>query len=67
MLRLYMADERLYVKEFGHGQGPSIVFLHGGGLSGRMWQPQIERLPNFHCVVPDLPSKAAAPTLLLSC
>lgn len=54
---LYMADERLYVKEFGHGQGPSIVFLHGGGLSGRMWQPQIERLPNFHCVVPDLPEQ----------
>lgn len=33
----------------------SIVFLHGGGLSGRMWQPVIERLPDFDCLAPDLP------------
>ena len=36
-------------------QTHSIVFLHGGGLSGRMWQPVIERLPDFHCLAPDLP------------
>ncbi len=33
----------------------TILFLHGGGLSGRMWQPQIERLPEFRCLAPDLP------------
>jgi pimeloyl-ACP methyl ester carboxylesterase len=31
------------------------VFLHGAGLSGRMWQPQFERLPDFYCLAPDLP------------
>lgn len=52
-----MKVDRLHVEEFGRGSGPSIVFLHGGGLSGRMWRPQIERLPHVHCVVPDLPEQ----------
>jgi pimeloyl-ACP methyl ester carboxylesterase len=34
---------------------PAIVFLHGGGLSSRMWQPVIEHLPDFSCLAPDLP------------
>lgn len=34
---------------------PVIVFLHGGGLSSRMWLPVIERLPNCTCLAPDLP------------
>jgi pimeloyl-ACP methyl ester carboxylesterase len=34
---------------------PAIVFVHGGGLSSRMWQPVIERLPEFTCLAPDLP------------
>jgi pimeloyl-ACP methyl ester carboxylesterase len=32
-----------------------IVFLHGSPLSGRMWLPQFDRLPDFHCLAPDLP------------
>lgn len=35
----------------------SIVLLHGGGLSGRMWEPQLAHLPEYHCVVPDLPEQ----------
>lgn len=34
---------------------PTVVFIHGGGLSARMWQPVIERLPDFNCLAPDLP------------
>ncbi len=45
----------LYVRETGPIGAPAIVLLHGGGLSGRMWQPQIERLSAYHCLVPDLP------------
>jgi pimeloyl-ACP methyl ester carboxylesterase len=33
------------------------MFLHGGGVSGWMWHPVVERLPEFHCLVPDLPEQ----------
>lgn len=45
----------LFVHEAGNPAGPPIVFLHGGGLSGRMWRPQMDALPEFHCLAPDLP------------
>lgn len=45
----------LYVAESGPVTAPTIVFLHGGGTRGWSWQPQVERLPEYHCVVPDLP------------
>lgn len=45
----------LYVHEAGNPAGPPVVFLHGGGLSGRMWQPQLDALTDFHCLAPDLP------------
>ena len=45
----------LYVHEAGDSGAPPIVFLHGGGLSGRMWQPQLATLTDFHCLAPDLP------------
>lgn len=33
----------------------TLLFLHGGGGAGWMWQPVVDRLPGFHCLVPDLP------------
>lgn len=45
----------LYVKETGPANAPTIVFLHGGGISGWMWNPQIEQLGDYHCLAPDLP------------
>ena len=58
----------LYVGEYGPADAPALVLLHGGGLSGRMWEPQIQRLAEYHCVVPDLPeqgrSAAIAPFTL---
>lgn len=55
----------LYVQESGPADAPTIVFLHGGGGAGWMWQPQVDALGDFHCVVPDLPehggSRGVAP------
>ena len=34
---------------------PAVVFLHGAGLSGRMWADHMARLSAFHCLAPDFP------------
>jgi pimeloyl-ACP methyl ester carboxylesterase len=47
----------LYVQETGPAGAPTIVFLHGGGGSGWMWQPQVDGLSDYHCLVPDLPEQ----------
>lgn len=47
----------LYIQEFGSDTAPTIVFLHGGGVSGWMWQSQIEQLQDYHCLIPDLPEQ----------
>ncbi len=45
----------LYFKEYGVDNEQTIALLHGGGGAGWMWQPQIERLTDYHLLVPDLP------------
>jgi len=46
----------LYITETGSPDKPAIVFLHGGGGGGWMWQPQMVQLAaSFHCLAPDLP------------
>src|SRR5438132_14311643 len=45
----------LYVQTTGLDAAPSIVFLHGGGGGGWMWQPHVAQLTDYHCLVPDLP------------
>jgi pimeloyl-ACP methyl ester carboxylesterase len=47
----------LFVQESGQLTAPTVVFLHGGGGSGWMWQPQVEELGDYHCIVPDLPEQ----------
>lgn len=38
------------------GQGTTVLFLHGGGVSGWMWQPVLDGLPRgVRTIVPDLP------------
>jgi pimeloyl-ACP methyl ester carboxylesterase len=55
----------LELTEHGPADAPSVLLLHGGGVSGWMWRPVVERLPGYHCLVPDLPehgrSLAVAP------
>lgn len=48
----------LYFEETGaqRGHAPTIVFLHGLGISSWMWAEQIESLKqDYHCIAIDLP------------
>ncbi len=45
----------LFVRESGPAEAPTIVFLHGGEFSGLSWQPVIDRMQQYRCLVPDLP------------
>ncbi|MFJ7666228.1 alpha/beta fold hydrolase [Lysinibacillus sp. NPDC097195] len=46
----------LYYEEYGDKNAPLIVFLHGGGVSGWMWEQQVTFFAqHYHCLVPDLP------------
>ena len=46
----------LYTQSTGNPTGSTILFLHGGGGGGWMWQPQIDALKNeYHLLAPDLP------------
>jgi pimeloyl-ACP methyl ester carboxylesterase len=37
------------------GEGPTVVFVHGVLVDGRLWQPVADRLEGFRRVMPDLP------------
>ena len=50
-----MTSSSLACETFGPKDGKTIVFLHGGGSGGWMWQPVIKFLPDYHCLVPDQP------------
>ena len=45
----------LFARESGPVEAPAVVFLHGGNLSGWSWEPVVERMPQYRCLVPDLP------------
>jgi pimeloyl-ACP methyl ester carboxylesterase len=47
--------EPLHFRENASRGEEAIVFVHGGGISGRLWQPTLEALPEYHCLAPDLP------------
>jgi pimeloyl-ACP methyl ester carboxylesterase len=45
----------LFARESGPAEAPTIVFLHGAEHSGQSWQSVVEKLPQYHCLFPDLP------------
>ncbi len=45
----------LYLKQTGQNNDKTIIFLHGGGIAGWMWDKQLEAFKDYHCIVPDLP------------
>jgi len=47
--------DRLYFRENNSKGADAIVFIHGGGISGRMWHADLQALPEYHCLAPDLP------------
>jgi pimeloyl-ACP methyl ester carboxylesterase len=47
--------------ESGAANKETIVFLHGGGVSGWMWQGVTAILSKeYHCLVPDLPEQGSS-------
>lgn len=46
----------LTFQEFGSKSNPTLVFLHGIGVSSWMWEAQIDDLQHdYHCITIDLP------------
>ncbi|MEN6293370.1 MAG: alpha/beta hydrolase [Methanobacterium sp.] len=45
----------LYIKETGKSNDETIVFLHGDGIAGWMWDEQLKAFGDYHCIIPDLP------------
>jgi pimeloyl-ACP methyl ester carboxylesterase len=44
---------RLRVQEVG--EGPPVLFLHGGPSAGSAWAPLVARLPGLRCILLDRP------------
>ena len=40
--------------EYGNKEGPLLVFLHGGGVGGWMWDKQVDYFTDYHCLIPTL-------------
>lgn len=47
----------LHYQEYGDKKASLMLFLHGGGVSGWMWDKQVQYFTHYHCVVPDLPEQ----------
>lgn len=45
----------LYIGETGQENSETIVFIHGGGMAGWIWDEQVKAFPDYHCLIPDLP------------
>lgn len=45
----------IYVKDSGSRDAPAILLIHGGGISGWMWDRCASYLGDYHCLIPDLP------------
>ncbi|KAA8963871.1 alpha/beta hydrolase [Mycobacterium sp.] len=52
----------LFVRESGPVGAPAVVFLHGAEYSGRSWQPVVDRMQRYRCLVPDLPQHGESAT-----
>lgn len=52
----------MHYEEYGDKNGPLMLFLHGGGVGGWMWDKQIQYFTKYHCIVPDLPEQGQSIT-----
>jgi pimeloyl-ACP methyl ester carboxylesterase len=59
-------SHNLVFDEHGPAHAPTIVFLHGGGGGRWMWQPQVERLADYHLLIPDLPGHCDSASIRLT-
>jgi pimeloyl-ACP methyl ester carboxylesterase len=44
------------------GEGPDLLLCHPTGFAGLIWRPVATRLPDFHCIAPDLRGHGDSPT-----
>lgn len=49
-------------KEYGDLHKPLILFIHGGGVGGWMWDKQVQYFSQYHCIVPELIDNEASNT-----
>lgn len=47
----------------GNDTGPLVVFLHAVGTTSWMWEPVVERLQDYHCLLIDLPGHGDSKTI----
>jgi len=53
----------MFIHESGSIDKPAIIFLHGNGAHGGMWQAHFDALvPHYHCIAPDFPGYGASQT-----
>lgn len=52
-VRLERLDTHVRVLELG--EGPAVLFVHGGASSGANWAPLVARLVGFRCLLLDRP------------
>lgn len=51
----------MYYKEYGAEHSKMIVFIHGGGVSGWMWDQQVAYFSQrYHCMIQICPSMEKA-------
>lgn len=56
----------MHYRSFGDSHLPAVLMLHGGGLSGRMWDEVAGYLADYHVILPDLPGHGGSSQLDLS-
>ncbi len=52
---LHLAHSGATVRVQELGEGPPVVFVHGGSISGTSWAPLAARLEGFRCILVDRP------------
>lgn len=54
--RMRCDELAIHYQEYGDRSADTLMlFLHGGGVSGWMWDRQVGAFARYHCAVPDLP------------
>lgn len=50
-----MSQPPLFYRESGRGNDRTLLLVHGGGVSGRLWEHALGAFGEYHCLAPDLP------------